>query len=163
MWGFQRTFRSAVEMALQKSLEVLGVTVEPTVFLIGLLKEGGTRHPLCVEPEDGPIVPADFDGLRDRATELFDQDPESRLLVSAAWIRERRQQETMHRAYGTAIGEVLEARLGPGLRFFVALPTPVEQHIVFTAIGLPEWVLDDTPHLSSKVAADRYPVTQSLV
>jgi hypothetical protein len=163
MWGFQRTFRSAVERALQKSLEVLGVTVEPTVFLIGLLKEGGTRHPLCVEPEDGPIVPADFDGLHDRATELFDQDPESKFLVSAAWIRERRQQETMHRAYGTAISEVLEARLGPGLRFFVALPTPVEQHDVFTAIGLPEWVLDDTPHLSSKVAADRYPVTQSLV
>ena len=163
MWGFQRTFRNAVERALQKSLEVLGVTVEPTVFLIGLLKEGGTRHPLCVEPEDGPIVPADFDGLHDRATELFDQDPESKVLVSAAWIRERRQQETMHRAYGTAISEVLEARLGPGLRFFAALPTPVEQHDVFTAIGLPEWVLDDTPHLSSKVAADRYPVTQSLV
>ncbi len=163
MWGFQRPFRSAVEMAFQKSLEVLGVTVEPTVFLIGLLKEGGTRHPLCVEPEDGPIVPADFGGLHDRATELFDQDPESKVLVSAAWIRERRQQETMHRAYGTAIGEVLMARLGPGLRFFVALPTPVEQHDVFTAIGLPEWVLDDTPHLSSTVAADRYPVTQSLV
>ena len=40
MWGFQRTFRRAVERALQKSLEVLGVTVEPTVFLIGLLKDG---------------------------------------------------------------------------------------------------------------------------
>jgi hypothetical protein len=35
--------------------------------------------------------------------------------------------------------------------------------MVFTAVGLPEWVLDDTPHLSSTVAADRYPVTQSLV
>ena len=116
-----------------------------------------------MEPEDGPIVPADFDGLHDRATELFDQDPDSKFLVSAAWIRERRQQQTMHRAYGTAIGEVLEARLGPGLRFFVALPTPVEQYDVFTAVGLPEWVLDETPHLSSTVAADRYPVTQSLV
>ena len=83
MWGFQRTFRSAVEMALQKSLEVLGVTVEPTVFLIGLLKEGGSGHPLCVEPEDGPIVLADFDGLHDRATELFDQDPDSKLWISA--------------------------------------------------------------------------------
>jgi hypothetical protein len=163
MWGFQRMFRSAVEMALRKSLEELGVTVEPTVFLIGRLKEGGSGHPLCVEPEDGPIVPADFDGLHDRATELFDQDPDSKLWISAAWIRETRQQQTTHRAYGTAIGEVLEARLGPGLRFFVALPTPVDQHDVFTAIGLPEWTLDDTPHLSSTVAADRYPVTQSLV
>ena len=163
MWGFQRTFRKAVERALQKSLEVLGVAVDPTVFLIGRLREGGSGHPLCVEPEDGPIVPADFDGLHDRATELFDQDPASRMLISAAWIRERQQQRTMHRAYGTAIGEVLEARLGPGLRFFVGLPTPVDQHVVFTAVGLPEWVLDDTPHLSSTVAADRYPVTQSLV
>jgi hypothetical protein len=163
MWGFQRTFRSAVEGALQKSLEVLGVSMEPTVFLIGRLRPGGSGHPLCVEPEDGPIVPADFDGLPDRAAELYHQDPDSKLLVSAAWIRERRQQETMNRAYGAAIGEVLEARPGPGLRFFVGLPTPVEQHIVFTAIGLPEWVLDDTPHLASTVAADRYPVTQSLV
>jgi hypothetical protein len=62
-------------MTLQKSLEVLGVTVEPTVFLIGRLREGGSGYPLCVEPEDGPIVPADFDGLRDRATELYHQDP----------------------------------------------------------------------------------------
>jgi hypothetical protein len=163
MWGFQRMFRSSVEMALQKSLEVLGVTVEPTVFLIGLLKEGGSGHPLCVEPEDGPIVPADFDGLHDRATELFDQDPDSKLWISTAWIHERRQQQTKHRAYGTAIGEVLQARLGPGLRFFVGLPAPVDQHMVFTAVGLPESVLGDTPHLSSTVAADRYPVTQSLV
>ena len=163
MWGFQRTFRSAVEIALQRSLEVLGVAVEPTVFLIGLLKEGGSGHPLCVEPEDGPIIPADLDGLHDSATEHFDQDPDSKLWISAAWIRERRQQQTMHRAYGTAIGEVLEAKLGPGLRFFVGLPAPVDQYTVFTAVGLPERVLDDTPYLSSTVAADRYPVTQSLV
>jgi hypothetical protein len=50
-----------VERALQKSLEVLGVTVEPRVFLIGRLREGGSGYPLCVEPEDGPIVPADFE------------------------------------------------------------------------------------------------------
>jgi hypothetical protein len=68
----------------------------------------------------------------------------------------------MHRASGSAIGEVLETRLGPGLRFFVGLPTPVVQHMVFTAVGLPERVLD-TPHLSSTVAGYRYPVTQSLV
>src|SRR6266536_1559973 len=163
MWGFQSQLRGAVDSALRKSLELLGVTVEPTVFLIGQLRPGGSRHPLCVEPEDGPIVPADFDGLRDRATELHHQDPESRVSFGVAWIRERRQQETMHRAYGIAIGEVLEARLGPGLRFFVGLPAPVDQHMVFTAVGLPEWVLDDTPHLSSTVAADRYQIGRAHV
>lgn len=136
MWGFQSSFRKGVEAALQKSLEVLGLRVEPTVFLIGLSREDGSGYPLCVEPEDGPIVPGDFDGLRDRATDLCHQDPDSKLSITAAWIHEKRQQETMDRAFGTAISEVLEGRLGPGLRFFVALPTPVDQHIVFTAIGL---------------------------
>lgn len=163
MWGFQRNFRSVVESGLQRSLEALGESVEPTVFLIGLLKDGGSGHPLCVEPEDGPIVPGDFDGLHDRASALYHQDPDSTLVISTAWIHKRRQQETKHRAYGTAISEVLEARLGPGLRFFVGLPTPVDQHNVFTAAGLPEWVLDETPHLSAEIAMDRYPVTQSLV
>ena len=163
MWAFQSPFRRPVEMALQGSLEVLGVTVEPTVFLIGLLREGGSRHPLCVEPEDGPIVPADFEGLRDRATELYHQDPDSKLIISTPWIHEKGQQQTRHRAYGTAISEVLQARLGPGLRFFAGLPTPVDQHLVFTAVGLPEWIFDDTPHLTSKMAAGRYPVTQSLI
>jgi hypothetical protein len=153
MWGFQRSFRHLVEMRLKTSLEVLGVTVEPTVFLVGLLKEGGVGHPLCVEPEDGPIVPADFDRLDDRASELYDQDPESKMLITASWIHERRQQEVKNRATGTAIGEVLGTKLGPGLRFFVGLPTLVDQHMVFTVVGLPEWVLDDSPHLSSTVAA----------
>jgi hypothetical protein len=163
MWGFQGPFRSSVEIALQRSLEVLGVTVEPTVFLIGLLREGRSGHPLCVEPTDGPIVPADFYGLHDKASELYHQDPDSDLEISTAWFQERRQQEIRHRAYGTAISEMLEAKLAPGLRFFVGLPAPVDQHLVFTAVGLPKWVLDDTPHLTSTMAAGRYPVTRSLI
>jgi hypothetical protein len=161
MWGFQSSFRKGVETAAERSLAALGVTAEPTAFLIGLLKEGGLGHPLCVEPEDGPIVPTDFQGLAERASALYDQDPESKFFISTRWLHEQRQREARERAYGTAISEVLAARLG--MHFLVAPPTPVDQHLVYTALGLPEWVLDDTPRLSSVVAAERYPVTQSLV
>jgi hypothetical protein len=160
MWGFQRIFRHLVEMRLKTSLEMLGVSVEPTVFLVGLLKEGGAGHPLCVEPEDGPIVPANFDRLDDRASELYDQDPESKMLITASWIHERRQQEVKNRATGTAIVEVLEARLGPGLRFFAALPTLVDQHMVFTVVGFPESLVrgavDEILRLSSRALLDQY-------
>jgi hypothetical protein len=71
MWGFQRQFRSVVEIALRRLLEVLGIAVEPTVFLVGLLEEGGSRYPICVEPEDGPIAASDFDDLHDKAIELY--------------------------------------------------------------------------------------------
>jgi hypothetical protein len=103
MWSFQRQFRISVEMRLRKSLEVVGVSAEPTVFLIGLLRKGGSGHPLCVEPERGPITPADFDGLHERAIELYHQDPDSAVISSVAWLHERRHQSIRHRAYGNAI------------------------------------------------------------
>jgi hypothetical protein len=163
MWDFQSSFRRSVETALRQSLDALGVTVEPTVFLIGLPREDRSGGQVWVEPVDGPIVPGDFGGLHDRATELYHQDPDSTLAITAGWLHEKRQQESMDRAYGAAISEVLEATLGPGLRFFVGLPTPVDRHTVYSATGLPEWVLDDTPHLSSRVAIDRHAVAPSLV
>jgi hypothetical protein len=164
MWGFQGLFRRSLEVDLQQSLEALGAkTVTPTVILIGVLKDGGSGFPLCIEPEDGPMVPADFDDLSRRADEFYDRDPERQVRISTAaeWIHERREQQFRDRAYGRAIGEVLEAKLQ--LRFFVGSPTLVNEHFVYTAVGLPTWVLDDTPHLTSEVAAGRYPVTRSLV
>jgi hypothetical protein len=166
MWGFQPNFRRSVEWDVQRSLKTIGVDVEPTVFLIGVLIEGGSRLPLCVEPENGPIGPADFDGLRDRARELYSQDPSSNMSFSDQRSHKRKHQEFLDRAYGTAIGEVLETRLGPGHRFFIGLPTLVEEHRVFTAVGIPEQVLQETPRLKSergKEDFDRYLVTQSLI
>lgn len=76
MWGFQSTYRRSLEFDLQSSLEAIGAPdITPTILLIGVLKDGGSGHPLCIEPERGPIVPADFAGLHDRANDLYQQDP----------------------------------------------------------------------------------------
>lgn len=166
MWGFQAHFRRQVEGTLEESLKALGVKAEPTVFLIGVLMEGGTRHQLCVEPEDGPIVPADFDGLQDQAAELLSQDPDSKMRFSDERLDKKKHEEFLHRAYGCAISEIFDRKLGPGHRFFVGLPTPVEEHLVFAVVGLPERVLMDAPQLASergKGAFDRYRVTRSLI
>ena len=164
MWGFQSTYRRSLEFDLQSSLEAIGAPdITPTILLIGVLKDGGSGHPLCIEPERGPIVPADFAGLHDRANDLYQQDPEGEVRYSNApdWIYERKEQESRGRAYGMAISEVLEQKLG--LRFLAALPTPVNDYDVYTMVGLPSWVLDETPQLISEVAAGRYRVTRSLV
>ncbi len=135
MWGYQDTFRRGVETDLEGAWEVIGVTAEPTVFLIGLLIPDGSGHPLCIEPEDGPIIPADFAGLDERADELYHDDPDSRVYFGDQRSHERKHQEFRHRAYANAIREVLQAKLG--LRFLVGLPTQVDQHFVITAVGLP--------------------------
>ena len=161
MWGFQDSFQGAVEGKLQQTLQVLGLTVEPTVFLVGLLGDGGTRHPLCVQPENGPITPTDFDALEGRVTALLDQDADRHADFGVAWITERKHRDARHRACRAVISDVLEAKLG--LRFFTGSPVQVDQHLVFTAIGLDPSVLSDAPHLSSDTVADRYRVTRSLV
>lgn len=164
MWGFQSIFRRSLEIDLKSSLEVIGAPdVEPTVFLVGVLKDGASGHPLCIEPERGPIVPANFGGLSDRANDLYEQDPDREIRYSNApdWIYERKEQESRGRAYGMAISEVLEEKLG--LRFFAGLPAPVNDYDVYTLVGIPPWVLDETPQLKSEVAAGRFRVTRSLV
>jgi hypothetical protein len=164
MWGFQDIFRRSLEFDVKNSLEAIGApSVEPTVFLIGLLKEGGEGHPICIEPENGPVVPEDFAGLDEHADELDKQNPDRKIRYSnaPAWIVERKEDDFRGVAYGTAISEVLERKLG--LRFFASLPAPVNGYDVYTLIGLPDWVLDSTPQLKSEFISGRYRVTRSLV
>ena len=164
MWGFQGSFRRGVEIDLKTSLEALGVkSVEPAAFLIGVRRDGGCGDPLCIEPENGPIVPAHFEGLHHKANELYEQEPDKDIAFSNApdWIRERKEQQFRGRAYGKAISEVLEEALG--LRFFAGLPAPVNDYDVYTVVGLPAWILDDAPQLTSEMAAGRIRATRSLV
>jgi hypothetical protein len=160
MWGFQHFFRGGLQSAVEQVLRAIGIETEPTVLLVGVLAPGGSRHPLCIEPENGAIVPSDFGDLPERAAELYRQSPESQIRFSDSRSHDRKHQEFRQRAYATAIKEVLEKKLA--LRFFVADPTLVDQHFVYTAIGLPARILDSSPRLSSTTMSGRYPVTQSL-
>jgi hypothetical protein len=48
MWGFQSLFRRSLELDLKSSLELIGAPdVEPTVFLIGVLKAGASGWRSC--------------------------------------------------------------------------------------------------------------------
>jgi hypothetical protein len=78
-------------------------------------------------------------------------------------LHKRYQQRTRERAFGSAIAEVLASKIGAGIKFFVALPTVVDQYHVYTAIGIPAAMLLETPKLESTVGPDgRSKVTGSL-
>jgi hypothetical protein len=164
IWGFQRHFRLGVGSRVTGSLSILGTVVEPVVFLIGILRAGGEGHPICIEPEDGPLTPSDFSGLNSRAGELFELDPDRHFRISDRRLHELRQQRARERAFGSAIAEILERKIGDGIRFYVAHPTLVDEHHVYTAIGIPQEVLDHAPKLSATTSSDgRIPITGSLV
>lgn len=164
MWGFQPHFRMFVETAVGLGLKALGdETSESVVFLVGTLADGDSDHdhPICIEPEDGPLVPGDFGGVGDRAATLYRDSPESRMRFSNARLDALKHQEFRDHAYASAIGEVLNTKLPQ--RFFVSLPTRVGKYRVFTAVGLPARILETTPQLIHDRVDDLYPVTRSLV
>ena len=162
MWPYQHIFRRSVSWALSQSLNRIGVdAAEPEVFLIGTLVDGGTRHPLCIEPEDGPIVPADFGQLDERAVTLYRESPDSRMAFGDSRHHALMHRKFLDHAYGAAIKEVLDAKLA--LDFAVSLPTRVEEHRVFAAVGLPQWVFDGAPQLTHEGEGNYRPITRSLV
>jgi DisA bacterial checkpoint controller nucleotide-binding len=162
MWGFQQHFRFNVESAVTRALEEVGLQAKPTVFLVGLVKPGGAGHAICIEPEDGPLSPADFAALGQRALERFAADPETRILDSDSRLREQRQTWLHEKAYRDEIAAILEPVVG--LRFVVAPPTLVNEHFVYTAIGLPGAVYDENPGLHATSGPDgRQYVTGSLI
>jgi len=164
MWGFQRSFRRGLESDVSKIVLELGCPAAATAYLVGVLEPGGTRHPLCIEPEDGPLTPADFDGVSNRASELYGEDPESSMRHSDPRTHERRHRWARERAFGAAIGEVVERQSGGLLRCLVGYPAVVEQHLVYPVVALPAHALDPVPRFRKAVAPDgRTRVAPSII
>jgi hypothetical protein len=163
MWGFQPHFRINIESSIERGLRDLGLDVEAKVFLVGLLQEEGKGHPLCIEPEDDVVRPADFAGLQERARKGFEADPETAIFHSDRRTHELRQKALLNAATGNAICEVLEAKTG--LAFFNAMPARVESYSVYTAIGLPQAGLATVPQLGTSHAEgdDRMLLSRSLI
>ena len=71
MWGFQPHFRLHVEYETKQALSQIGLDTQVRVLLIGYASNGDQRHPVCIEPEDGPLEVAHLASVTQRAEELF--------------------------------------------------------------------------------------------
>lgn len=161
MWGYQAHFRLSVRSTVEAALEELGCPTEADVFLIGSLQESHTGHPLCIEPERGPLVPADLEHIPTRAD--LSEDPERNIIHSHPIAAERHQRAISNSAWRRAIKEALEAKLEKW--FVVAAPTRVAAYDVFTAIGLARGLLEEVPTLQTRKVSDddRIVLTTSLL
>ena len=165
MWPWQIGFRSSVEQAMANALEGIGARIEPRVFLIGLLAPGGARHPIAIEPEDGPLTPSHFANVGERARELAEANPEARIRNSDPTLDRKRRSWLMERSTGRAIGEAIESALLPDeVRVLVAAPVQVEEHFIYTATVIPAAMIDSTPSLTRSTTLDgRIHLTTSLM
>jgi hypothetical protein len=163
IWGYQQHFRRSVEMATRSLLEAIGCGGEAEVYLIGFALSDAVRHPVCVEPEDGPFRPGQLAGIGDRSSALYAQNPESQMRYSVPHVHDERHDALRDESRGLAIREVLENdHPTGGITFFVSRSAAVGEYAVHVAVGLPDAVVAAVPALTTTVK-DRITITTSLL
>jgi hypothetical protein len=162
MWGFQHHFRINVELTTTAVLASLGRKTDVEVYLVGFRVDEG-RHPICIEPEDGYIVPSQLQDVRARGEVLYQKHPDGQMLYSATHLHERIHNKLRDACRAEALKEALERHYPTGgVSFFVSQSAQVNAYEVHVAIGVPTNLLANTPTLTMR-KKDRIPITSSLV
>ncbi|MGA3221160.1 MAG: hypothetical protein ABSE77_19145 [Acidimicrobiales bacterium] len=87
MWQWQQHFRISVEVLAETALDKIGARLDPQVMLIGLARDTAARHPVCIEPETGPVRPEHLSGIEVRAAKLYEENPDNRTWHSDAPVQ----------------------------------------------------------------------------
>lgn len=164
MWGYQKHFRLGVELALERVLETIGASaLRPRVSLVGFHQDASRPFPICIEPEVGRLQPQHFAAVREQATVLRANDPESQMLHSHPIAHANHQEKMTRRAGVKAILEAVEASdVYPSRSHFATPAVNVEGCEVFIVAGVDAAVLASIAHLQGQ-AYDGMRVPRSLV
>lgn len=133
-----------VELDAKRLFQLCDPTLEPTVFLIGVLTaERDNRHPICIEPEENKLVggstlePSSLSGLQESAESVLKTNPHSSMLYSNP-IAGQRAREALR---GYSLSEALRQRLDAityrsDAIHFCGTPVPVEGFAVVPVLRL---------------------------
>ena len=162
MWGYQQHFRRRVQWDIERALTIIGIPVNVRVILVGFALDSGLRHQICVEPEDGSLSVDHMVAVPTRAIELYEKDPEARIVISNPRYHELRHQSIYKQARANAIVEAIQASgTFEELTFFASESAPIGGYEVHTCVGIPKTVLDSMPSLDNAIV-DRIYVGKSL-
>lgn len=121
MWQWQQHFRISVEVLAETALDRIGARLDPQVMLIGLARDAAARHPVCIEPETGPVRPEHLSGIEAGAAKLYGENPDSRTWPSDAGVHQLRHGLLRRAMVGEAIAKAIESSGSlPGKRLFVS-------------------------------------------
>ena len=161
MWGFQDHFRWGVECETKLVLDGLGMaSTDVKVVLVGIATEETARHVICVEPETGPLLTEHLAQVTCRTRELYQLDPESKMLHSDPREHEMQHRALFHAARVNAITEAIEkSGVFNHLTFFVSQSSPINVsqsspingYEVHTCIGIPKGVIGNLPTFEESI------------
>ncbi len=164
MWAWQRHFRIDLQVTAELALEAVGAKLDPHAFLVGFsVEQAKGRHPICIEPEDGPFRSSELRGIADRADQIYESHPERSIFNSDKGAQDQRQARLRRRARGTAIAEAAEASGSfPGKRVFVSSAGLVEGFEVHSCLAVDSASIDSLPQLDGE-EVNRFPAPSSFI
>jgi hypothetical protein len=164
MWGWQAHFRIDVQVTLERALEVAGARLDPQVFLIGFATDpGSARHPICIEPETGPLSPRQLGEVEERTIEIFRSDPETRIMNTDRELHNSRQRWLHRRSRGSALAEAVSAAgVFQSKEIVCSSAGLVSGYEVHTCVALDQGPLALLPRLEGE-DVNRFPAPSSFV
>ena len=152
-----------MERAARDVFEQIGFGLGARAYLIGFAGDEDLPFRVCFEPETDVLSAVDLSRVQERGEVLYEENPESQLIITSARHHEARQRGLRDAMRAQALKEALESDpLGAEQYFFVGASSQVDgKYTVHPVIGVPRMRWDSQPLLSKNVI-DRYPVVQSL-
>jgi hypothetical protein len=150
MWGYQQHFAHSLESLAQKVFAELGISLQPDVLLVGLLKPGLEKnHPVCIEPEEKKWPLEIFSNLTVRFREIEATHPLQNMFYGDAPSMADKPENMRRSSASMAVREALSAfDETNGVRSFCGSARPVEDYYVVPVLQFPNAVFERFPPLS---------------
>ena len=164
MWGYQVHFRLNAEVFANAVFNELDKNLKPKVFLVGILSEEmENRHPICIEPEDGPYNPGMFNDFQKIVDSMETLDERSRMFYSDPNAEKRVRLGIKFDALKNAIKHVFrQFDEYYNVKSFCSSPILVNGYLVSTVLQLDLDAFNSHHSLSIK-KKNRIPLRRSLL
>ena len=157
MWGFQPHFRLHVERETKQALSQIGLDTQVRVLLIGYASNGDQEHPVCIEPEDGPLEIKHLASVTQRAEDMFNERLATQPIPHDPRLRQQRHLTLQKHSRSLALVEAIEqSGTFLDLQFFVSRSAPIDGYEVHTCIGVRSSDLDALPSLPDAIVERVY-------
>lgn len=165
MWGFQKHFQISLQVSAQMLFDTIDKRLNPTVFLLGVLKETrNDSHPICIEPEDCGYPVNVFAEVNKLAEELEKIDKEKNILHTLPIAQENHNKRISTNAQIDAIKKILEkVDLYSKTEKFISFPTYVEGYLVFVVLQIQKEALHNYYSLRKQMIFENTKISRSFI
>ena len=150
MWGFQHHFQYKLKEYASELFGTLSSTLQPTVFLVGILREESeTDHPICMQPEECGVNLEMFKEVDNLAKDIHSNDPRKNIVNTLPNEDDKYHENLKTECMCKAVQQIIDKKFKPlGQISFVSRPVRVNKYEVYVVLQFDESIYNKFDHLN---------------